>query len=82
MYTKSKTSSRIILAFRILLGSWLLMMIVLVNAYASCLTALMTVIKLEPIVVNSLEELANSNKVKLTIAVNTVPANTFLVIYF
>ena len=57
------------------------MMIVLVNAYASCLTALMTVTKLEPIVVNSLEELANSKKAKLTVAVNTVPANTFLVMF-
>jgi hypothetical protein len=55
------------------------MMIVLVNAYASCMTALMTVTKLEPIVVNSLEELALSNKVKLTVAVNSVPASTLLV---
>ena len=56
------------------------MMIVLVNAYAGCMTALMTLTKLEPIAVNSLEELANSNKIKLTVAKNTVPANIFLVI--
>ena len=80
MYKWPKDSRKLILAFRILLGSWLLMMIVLVNAYAGCMTALMTVTKLEPIVVNSLEELANNSKVKLTVAVNTVPANTFLVI--
>ena len=69
-------------ALRILLGAWLLMMIVLVNAYAGVMTALLTVTKMEPIAVNSLEELAASNKLKLTIAVNTIPANTFLVIPF
>jgi hypothetical protein len=56
------------------------MMIVLVNAFAGCMTAFMTVAKLEPIAVNSLDELANSNQFKLTVAKNTFPAYNFLVL--
>lgn len=67
------------ITIRTLLALWLLMMVVIVNAYASCMTALMTVPKMEPLAVDSLNDLATSRKIKLTIAVNTVPANTFLV---
>ena len=80
-YTMPRNSPKLMFALRILLGAWLLMMIVLVNAYAGVMTALLTVPKMEPIAVNSLEELAASNKLKLTVAVNTIPANTFLVIF-
>lgn len=46
-------------SFRIMLGFWLLMMIVMVNLYGSTLTSYLTVAKLKPIP-TSLEELADN----------------------
>ena len=65
---------------RIAIASWLLCMVVVVNAYAGLLTAMMTVPKLEPIV-NTLDELATSHRFKITKEVHSVLTTQFLVIY-
>ena len=44
------------LTFRLVLGFWLLMTVVLINAYTSTLTSFLTVVKLEPIP-DTLEEM-------------------------
>lgn len=55
-------------------------MIVIVNAYTGVLTAILTVPKLEK-TVDSLEELAYSNRLKLTVEDNSAMALVFLVCY-
>ena len=66
-------------SIRVFLGFWCLMMLILINYYSSNLTSHMTVIKLTP-VINSLEELATSKKVKLTIEINSALANRLMVV--
>ena len=51
-------------------GLWLLVMVVITNAYTGTLTAFLTVPKLEP-TVNTLEELAVGGKFKLTVELNS-----------
>ncbi len=67
-------------SLRILLGIWLLMMVVLINAYTGTLTSHMTAPKLKPIP-QSLEELAiRTNEYQITIMQNYLLADSFLVI--
>ena len=66
------------LSLRIVLGFWLLMMIVLINAYTGVLTSLLTVPKLKPIP-QSLEELAAMKDYRVTINKNHLLAIAFLV---
>ena len=56
--------------YRLMLALWLLSMVVLINVYAGTYTANMAVPKLEP-TVDTLEELAASNKFRMTIEMNT-----------
>ncbi len=56
-------------SYKILVGFWLISMVVLINAYTSVMTALLTVPKLEPIA-NTLEEAAMQNRL-VTIETNT-----------
>lgn len=70
------------LSLRIMLGFWLLMMIVLINAYTGTLTSQMTAPKFKPIP-QSLEELAYMKKeYQITIMDNYFLANSFLVPFF
>ena len=64
----------------ILVGIWLLMAVVLANAYAGTLFSFLSVAKLEPII-NSLEDLGNSKDVQLIIQDRSELANRFLVIH-
>ena len=61
----------------IIAGVWCLMTIVLANGYAGTLFSFLSVAKLEP-VINSLEELANSD-VNLMIQAHTDLSKRFLV---
>ena len=75
----SETTRR--LSLRILLGCWLLMVVVLINAYNGTLTSHMTVPKLKPIP-ESLEALTKMNKdYKITIKDSDFPADSFLVMH-
>ena len=65
----------------ILVTVWLLMTIVLANGYAGTLFSYLFVTKLEPII-NSLDELANSNDVQLIIQDRSEFANRILVIKY
>ena len=65
----------------ILVTVWLLMTIVLANGYARTLFSFLSVTKLEPII-NSLDELANSNDVQLIIQDRSEFANRILVIEY
>ena len=56
--------------FRLMLALWLLSMVVLINAYIGTYTANMAVPKLEP-TVDTLEELAASQKFKMTVELNS-----------
>jgi len=56
--------------FRLMIALWLLMMVVLDNSYSGTYTANLAVPKLEP-TVDTLEELAASDKVRMTINLNT-----------
>ena len=71
------------LSLRILLGTWLLIVIVLYNVYTTTLTSYMTVPRFKQIP-NSLEELAVSinqqhRECKLTLELNSVIADILLV---
>ena len=66
---------------RLVIVLWCLMVLILINYYSSELTSNMTITKLKPIV-NSLEELAASDKLKPTIDMNSVLANRILVFLF
>jgi len=65
---------------RLMLGLWLLMMIVIINAYTGVLTSLMVAPTLKPIP-QSLQELAEMKEYKVTIQKNQILADAFLV-YF
>lgn len=66
-------------SLRIMLGLWLLMMVVLINAYTGTLTSHITAPKLKPIP-QSLEELANrKSEYQITIMENYLLADYFLV---
>ncbi len=66
------------LSFRILVATWCIMALVLVNAYSSTLISYLSVPKLQPIV-NSLEELAAQNSLRLIVPAKTIMANRILV---
>lgn len=57
---------------------WCLSAVVICNAYTGTLTSFLTLPKLKPII-NSLEELAASNRYKLTAELNSAFTDTFLV---
>ena len=63
---------------RLITGVWCLMVVVLMNYYASVLTSFMTVSKLAP-VLNSLEELAANSKMQLTIEIDYVLSKRIMV---
>ena len=62
----------------LLVGLWCLMCVVLANGYAGTLFSFLSVAKLEP-AINSLEELANSNEVKLLVQHRTELADRLMV---
>ena len=62
----------------ILVGIWCLMAVVLANAYGGVLFSFLSVAKLEQ-PINTLEELANSNEVQLTVSLGTETARNFMV---
>lgn len=70
-------SSRL-LSVRFLTTIWCMMSMVLINYYSSSLTSYLAVTTFTPIV-NSLEELAAKENLKLTIEVNSLLANQILV---
>jgi len=53
-------------SYRLMIAMWLLSMVVLINAYIGIYTAQLALHRREP-TVNTLEELASSNKFKMTI---------------
>ena len=65
-------------ALMMVVGIWLLMSVVLANAYASTLLSFLSVTKLGPII-NSLEELADSKNVNVIVQAGTDITNRFLV---
>lgn len=64
---------------RIVVACWAICMIVVVNAYVGVLTAILASPKLEK-TVDTLEELANSRRFRLTIEDSSSMALQFLVI--
>ena len=66
------------LASYIIIGMWLLVTVVLANAYAGTLFSFLSVAKLEPIV-NSFEALAKSNEVQIIVQARTELALHYLV---
>ena len=79
IYQKGDSETTRRLSLRILLGCWLLMVVVLINAYTGTLTSHMTVPKWKPIP-ESLEELAKMSKdYKITIKDSHLLADSFLV---
>ena len=66
------------LSGRILIGTWLLAMIVLVYAYQGVLMSILSVPKLKP-TVNTLEELVEQHKLRLTIERSSTLTQLFLV---
>ena len=66
------------LSVRILIGSWLLAMVVLVYAYRGVLMSILFVPKLKPIVENW-EQLAAQNELKLTSDLNSTLTQLFMV---
>ena len=67
-------------AIRIVVGVWCLITVVLANAYAGTLLSFLSIKKLGP-VINSLDELAQSQTCKLIILAGSEPSNQFLVNY-
>ena len=67
-------------SLRILVGSWLLAMIVVVYAYQGVLMSILSVPKLKP-TIDSLEELVVQHKYKLTIERSSSLTQLFMVIY-
>ena len=66
------------LPLRILAGVWCLVMLVVINGYTGNLISYLTVPKLKPIV-NSFQDLAESDTLKIAVEAKTVLAETFLV---
>jgi glutamate receptor, ionotropic, invertebrate len=66
------------LPVRILVAIWCLMALILVNSYTGNLISYLTVPKMKP-VVNSFEELANSQDTKLTIEARNILSENILV---
>jgi len=67
-------------SYKILIGFWLISMVVLINAYAGVMTALLTAPKLEPIA-NTLEEAVMQNRL-VTIETNTPMTRIISVRFF
>ena len=66
------------LPLRIVISAWLLSMVVLINAYAGVLTSFLTVPKLEK-VVDTLEQVVEGGKFRVTAEKGTLLTHTFLV---
>ncbi len=66
-------------SFKILVAFWLLSMVVIVFAYTGVLTSLLSVPKLEP-TVNTVENLANDGKLRMTIEKKTLNGRELLVL--
>ena len=66
------------LASYIVVGTWLLLTVVLANAYAGTLFSFLSVAKLEP-AINSLDELAKTTNIQLVLQAHTELADQFLV---
>ena len=66
------------LPVRILVAVWCLMALILVNSYTGNLISYLTVPRMKP-VVNSFEELANSQETKLTIEAKNILSENILV---
>ena len=64
----------------LLVGTWLLVTIVLANAYAGTLFSFLSVAKLEPII-NSLGELAKSTEIQLITPTSTVWISLIMVFF-
>ena len=67
-------------SYRLLVGFWLLAATVLVNSYSGTLVSSLTMTKLKP-TVNSLEDLAASSDLTMTVNVNSIVAQTIMVGY-
>jgi hypothetical protein len=67
-------------SYRLLVGFWLLAATVLVNSYSGTLVSSLTMTKLKP-TVNSLEDLAASSDLTMTVNVNSIVAQTSMVGY-
>lgn len=66
------------LPLRILLISWLLSMVVIINAYLGVLTSLLTIPKLES-TVDTIDQLATNGKLRVTAEKGGLVANSLLV---
>ena len=62
----------------IMVGTWLLVTVVLANAYAGTLFSFLSVAKLQP-AINSLEELAKNTHIQLVLQARTELADRILV---
>ena len=80
LFTGNSVSYDARTSFKILVGIWLLCMVVLVFAYTGVLTSLLCVPKLEPIF-NTVEDLAEGGKLRITIEKNIQLHREFLVGY-
>lgn len=65
-------------SYKILAGLWLLSMIVLINGYSGVLTSFLTIPKLNPIA-NTLQDVAESNELRVTIEKNVLLSKFLLV---
>ncbi len=77
-YSHGKYSGTNKLSLRILFGSWLLAMVVLVYAYQGVLMSILSVPKLKP-TVDTWEQLAQQHKFKLTIERSSTLTQLFMV---
>ena len=67
-------------AIKIVAASWILSLVLLINGYIGLLASILTVSKLEP-TINTLDELAASQRFRLTIEKNSILVNQIMV-YF
>ena len=65
-------------SYKILTGIWLLSMVVLINGYSGVLTSYLTIPKLNPIA-NTLQEVADSKELRVTVEKNVSISQSFLV---
>lgn len=65
-------------SLRISVGIWCLMAVILINGYAGNLVSYLAVPKMKPII-QSINDLATNEEIKLAIDMNSVMADRFLV---
>jgi hypothetical protein len=65
-------------SFRILIGIWILVAMVLVNCYSSTVISYLTIPKMKP-AINNFEDLANSQEVDLILLDDTMTKKQILV---